>query len=102
MTNFKAGDKVVCIATSWPDKRFSSSNEPKCGATYLVTGVIDSQSLDGKPGIGLFIAGCNSHVIKRFLFVFKINGIEASWEARCFIKLITATERSRMEQEVTA
>lgn len=87
MTNFKAGDKVVCVDDSAPQSGFlvhedTINKKLLKGSIYLVTVVAD-RPRDGKTCLTLA----------------PDSGAGRGWLASRFRKLITRTERERMEVE---
>lgn len=81
MSNWKAGDKAVCVSRFeiLPD---DVSEGPKVGVTYLVSGVSMGHGL-----LGLHIAGISS------------GDNPFGWWAERFRKVIPACDRISQEQE---
>lgn len=99
MSNWKKGDRAVCINDQWNlEKSINDGLIPKEGVVYLV----DDVRLDCEGDVGLRFADCVSYA-KRARFVFWIQrGDERYWSATQFRKVIAASERTTVEQEASA
>lgn len=99
MSNWKIGDKAVCIARGWPEKVFDTTKPPEFGVTYLVTNVVNGTLTTGSPAVGLKLANCETWRTKKVLFVFTKHDFEGWFNSECFRKVVTATEQAALEME---